>query len=774
MMIQRIAVLFIISVAIVTGCVEKDAALVTPTPVLTSTPNYTPLPTATSIEELKKNFTNSIGMEFVLIPAGEFDMGSPLSEKYRGFHEGPVHHVKIAYDFYMGKYEVTQKQWREIMGNSPSFFKGDDLPVEQVSWYDVQEFIKKLNEKEGTDKYRLPSEAEWEYAARAGTTTIYSFGDNVSELGDYAWYRRNSNGTTHPVGQKNPNPWGLYDMHGNVWEWMQDSWHATYDGAPTDGSAWESNDAPLKVRRSGVWRQDAGEIRSAMRLDDAPYGRFPGLGFRLVRNIITPLKNASATVTAPTERQDVLSMRFNLQNYTAQHLWQPILPSPMSIVVGPDGTIYVLKLDNTVAIVDPVSGAVTQKTEFDAVAQQVMRGFSNSDGTDRAVSPDGMTYFADWTKGVIIRDEGNGTKKTIVDGLSINDPIYLDFGPDGMLYFTDRCTFRQVNAAGGPIKTYDFMRNVNSEVLCIKDFALESTGDVVFVSHTSSNIIRASLQKEKLQVVVPGTLNSPAMAISPEGKIFVGQTAEYPIEPSRVVRLEDDGKTSVVAEVPGFLYAIAFVPDGSLYGTSFVFNHDRNFAEFWLYRVLNNGTVQMIMHRSSINQQIYKLHTLSVNPLTGDLVGFDDVSKRAVRFSPDGKQESVFGPILPYPVWSGRAVVDSEGATWLLVIAEQGQLRGPSVNRELYRISPNGETKLIAKLPYLRGCCTQEAMTVGPDNVAYIILSPEFDLIRVHKDGSIEKLANNLPIDPLGIAVDRTGGIVFSSSDGIFLLKPKE
>jgi len=771
-MIQRIAVLFIISVVIVTGCVEKDATPITPTPVLTSTPNYTPLPTAAIVEEHKKNFTNSIGMEFVLIPAGEFDMGSPSSEKYRKFNEEPVHHVKLTYDFYMGKYEVTQKQWREIMGNSPSFFKGDDLPVERVSWYDVQEFIKKLNEKEGTDKYRLPSEAEWEYVVRAGTTTMYSFGDNVSELGDYAWYRGNSNGTTHPVGQKNPNPWGLYDMHGNVQEWMQDSWHVTYDGAPTDGSAWESNDAPLKVRRGGAWRQEAGELRSANRLDDDPYGRFPGLGFRLVRNIITPLKNASATV-APTDRQDVLSVRFNLQNYTAQHLWQPILPTPLSIVVGPDGTIYVLKLDYTVAIIDPVSGAV--KTEFDATAQQVMPSLLTSYGTDRAVSPDGVNYFADWSKGAIIRDEGNGTKKTIVDGLPINGPIFLDFGPDGMLYFiSDMSTFRRVNATGGPMKTYDFMRRIHSEVLSIADFAFEPSGDVLFISGTASNIIRVSLQNETVQVVVPGTLNSRATAISPEGKIFVGQTAEYPIEPSRIVRLEDDGKTSVVAEVPGFLSAIAFGPDGALYGTSRAFYHDRGYDEFWLYRVLNNGTLQMIMHRSSTNQQVYKLHTLSVNPVSGDLVGFDDMNKRVVSFSSDGKQVSIFGPVLPYPVGSGRAIVDSEGAVWLLVIDEVGQRRGPSVNRELYCISPNGETKLIAKLPYLSGCCTQEAMAVGPDNAAYIILSPEWDLIRVRKDGSIEKLASNLPMDPLGIAVDRAGGIVFSSSDGIFLLKPKE
>lgn len=133
----------------------------------------------------QKTINNSIGMEFVLIPAGEFNMGSPSDEEDREKYESPLHTVKIENAYYMGKYEVTQKQWVEVMGSNPSHFKGDDLPVEKVSWYDARDFIKKLNEMEGTDKYRLPSEAEWEYAARAGTTTRYSFGDNESDLTEY-------------------------------------------------------------------------------------------------------------------------------------------------------------------------------------------------------------------------------------------------------------------------------------------------------------------------------------------------------------------------------------------------------------------------------------------------------------------------------------------------------------------------------------------------------------------------------------------------------------
>jgi formylglycine-generating enzyme required for sulfatase activity len=241
----------------------------------------TPTPTPTA--DLGETFTNTIGMEFVTIPAGEFEMGSPSDEQGRYSYEGPVHHVNLEKAFHMGRYEVTQKQWRAIMGDNPSYFKGDDnLPVEWVSWDDVQEFIMKLNEKEGTDKYRLPSEAEWEYAARAGTTTGYSFGDSESKLGDYAWYYENSGSKTHPVGQKKPNSWGLYDMHGNVWEWVQDSWHDSYDGAPADGSAWE-RDGAFRVFRGGCWGYFAGDWRSAHRGCSGPRFRGHVLGFRILK-----------------------------------------------------------------------------------------------------------------------------------------------------------------------------------------------------------------------------------------------------------------------------------------------------------------------------------------------------------------------------------------------------------------------------------------------------------------------------------------------------------
>ncbi|NYT19303.1 MAG: formylglycine-generating enzyme family protein [Methanosarcinales archaeon] len=186
--------------------------------------------------EFPKTYTNSIYIELVSITAVEFEMGSPLDEMNWYKNEKLVHKVKIEKAFYLGKCLVTQKQWVRIMGNNPSRFVGEENPVDRVSWASAQEFIKKLNEIEVTDKYRLPYEAEWEYACRADTTARYSFGDNGLKMDEYG-YCDNLDIGSHPVNQKRPNPWGLYDMHGNVWEWVQYMYHDNYEDAPANGSA---------------------------------------------------------------------------------------------------------------------------------------------------------------------------------------------------------------------------------------------------------------------------------------------------------------------------------------------------------------------------------------------------------------------------------------------------------------------------------------------------------------------------------------------------------
>ena len=224
---------------------------------------------------------DTTGMEFVYVPGGCFQMGSPESEDGRDDDEGPQHEVCLD-GFWMGKYEVTQAQWEAVMGNNPSSFKGADRPVENVSWNDAQAFLKKLSG--GNAAFRLPSEAEWEYAARAGTQTAYSFGDDPNQLGKYAWYgyEDNAGKQTHPVGQKKPNAFGLYDMHGNVWEWVADTYHDNYNGAPTDGSAWVSGGSD-RVLRGGGWCCGPRRVRSAFRDDYDPADRGDYIGFRVAR-----------------------------------------------------------------------------------------------------------------------------------------------------------------------------------------------------------------------------------------------------------------------------------------------------------------------------------------------------------------------------------------------------------------------------------------------------------------------------------------------------------
>ncbi|PWB50730.1 MAG: hypothetical protein C3F06_11735 [Candidatus Methanoperedenaceae archaeon] len=232
-----------------------------------------------------ETINNSIGMKFVRIPAGEFDMGSPSNEPGRNYWEGPVHHVKISKDFYMGQYEVTQEQWFRIMRYNTSGISGDDLPAVMVSWEDVQRFIKNLNEMERTNKYRLPSEAEWEYAARSGMNSSYSFGSDTLKLGDYAWFINNSDSKSHAIGSKKPNSWELYDIHGNVYEWVNDNWYENYDDAPIDGSSWISTNVPSKVVRGGSWNSYPFQCRLAFRYYADKAAKENDLGFRVVKDL---------------------------------------------------------------------------------------------------------------------------------------------------------------------------------------------------------------------------------------------------------------------------------------------------------------------------------------------------------------------------------------------------------------------------------------------------------------------------------------------------------
>ena len=238
-----------------------------------------PLPTASAAELADTT------IPLAWIPPGSFDMGSLSDETGRYVDEGPVHRVTLSSGFWMGRYPVTQVQWKRIMGDNPSHSRGDWLPVECVTWHDCVKFCERLTAIErlaghlppGTS-YRLPTEAEWEYACRAGTT-----GARYDSLDEVAWYCDNSGGYTSPVGEKKPNAWGLYDMLGNVWEWCEDDWHDSYEGAPSDGSAWvDGPRGDRRMYRGGSWNSSARDCCAAWRGYGEPALRLTFLGFRVV------------------------------------------------------------------------------------------------------------------------------------------------------------------------------------------------------------------------------------------------------------------------------------------------------------------------------------------------------------------------------------------------------------------------------------------------------------------------------------------------------------
>ena len=250
--------------------------------------------TNNSPNHLTVDLGGSIKLEMVLIPAGEFLMGSPDSDKAADFpdcdNEKPQHRVRITKPFYLGKYQVTQEQWQAVMGKNPSCFKGPTNPVERVTWYDCQEFLKRLNKQVKAGTFVLPTEAQWEYACRAGSTTRYCFGNKASKLGEYAWYSRNSGRTTHPVGEKKPNAWGLYDMHGNVCELCSDRyWHKYYTESPTDDPT-GSNSGDVHTVRGGDYDRPESWCRAAHRFLVRPEYGPEWVGFRVCAQ--APMNNA--------------------------------------------------------------------------------------------------------------------------------------------------------------------------------------------------------------------------------------------------------------------------------------------------------------------------------------------------------------------------------------------------------------------------------------------------------------------------------------------------
>jgi len=237
-------------------------------------------------------------MEFVLVPSGEFMMGSPYSESRRHHDEGPMHKVRITSPFYVGKYEVTQVQWRHVMEAAPWSGKPFAAPhprhaASYIDWHDCASFLAALRDQTGITQFAFPTEAQWEYACRAESTTAYSFGENRAELGEYAWFDMNTEVIAgmkyaQAVGQKRASPWGMYDMHGNVWEWCAD-WYSEnyYRHGPRDDPRGPRS-GHYRVVRGGSWVSSYHYLRSARRYGVEPVGRFNYRGLRLAVSLARP------------------------------------------------------------------------------------------------------------------------------------------------------------------------------------------------------------------------------------------------------------------------------------------------------------------------------------------------------------------------------------------------------------------------------------------------------------------------------------------------------
>jgi gluconolactonase len=386
--------------------------------------------------------------EFVQIAPGEgkfppsFVMGSDSGEAA----ERPPHQVVISHRFAIAKYEVPQNLWEAVMGSNPSKWKGKRNSVEMLSVGDARDFCHKTTELmrgakliEADEQIRLPSEAEWEFCARSGTTTRFSWGDDAKEINDYAWYTGNAKGNDPPVGAKKPNAWGLYDVHGYLWELCSDSWHATYDGAPADGRAWQDETADSVVARGGSWKDPAESLSSSFRRKFAADAKDDALGLRCVlsgdlRTTPTAIRLADEKQPAkfePTAQQEIFPADAKLEL-----LWGEgeFTEGP---ALAPDGSILFSDIGNAIYRFDPANGktAAFRKPSgrsnglmFDQLGRLIACEGANTGG-NRRISV---------TKG--INGEKDGVTHTLSDkymGKMFNSPNDLAIDSQGNIYFTD-------------------------------------------------------------------------------------------------------------------------------------------------------------------------------------------------------------------------------------------------------------------------------------------------------------------------------------------------
>jgi hypothetical protein len=477
----------------------------------------------------------------------------------------------------------------------------------------------------------------------------------------------------------------------------------------------------------------------------------------------------AAQIEKPPTNWDMLNEFGDFQKTT---LWEPALKQPMDVLVGPDGTIYIRGaggVGGTVYRIDPLTGEVEVDPQLSQDELVITERFNDPIETDIALSPDGVRYKSYFQRGVIVRIEPDGSETEIVSGLNI-EPIFIEFGPDGMLYIEESVyLFSKVSPQGGTPKTIYLVEELR-EQMALKDFGFDPKGRVIFADATAGTVVRIDLEAGTLDFIVPGNYDTPAFECLPNGDLVLGYSWQYPEAPSRIIILKRDGSETVLADdVPGVITALAVSPEGEVYGTSW----DRHEREFWLYRVKQDGTLDMLAYQDS--GQVPYFQSLDYDRVTQSLIGYDQAGERARKYPLDGSPSELIGPESTFAqVHEGRTAVDEQGGLWVLFVDQYHWATGPNVQRELYYMPPSGDAYLVTEPTLFNGCCTLAAMDAGPDGYAYLIPGPEDELIRVGKDGTVERLIVGLPYDSMALVVNAEGEIFLTNSAGVFVLTPIE